>query len=345
MIHFSQEPRAKSQEPRAKSQEPRAKSQEPRAKSQEPRAKSQEPRAKSQEPRAKSQEPRAKSQEPRAKSQEPRAKSQEPRAKSQEPYYTSETVRLYLGDCLELLERLDANSVDLVFADPPYNLSNGGFTVKNGKRAEVHKGDWDQSKGIEADFNFHLSWIKAIERVLKPGGSFWISGTYHSIYQCGYALQRLGMPIVNEISWYKPNGAPNLSCRCFTASHESLIWARKQGKEKHTFNYQEMKNGHFPKDSLKKPNKQMRSVWSIPVPGSKEKTFGKHPTQKPLDLLRRIVAASSNKGDVVLDPFSGSGTTGVAALEQDRQYIGIELEKSYLDLSIQRIEEVLGGLL
>jgi site-specific DNA-methyltransferase (adenine-specific) len=172
--------------------------------------------------------------------------------------------------------------------------------------------------------------------VLKPNGTLWVSGKYHSIYQCGHALQSLGYHILNDISWFKPNASPNLSCRFFTASHETIIWARKEKKAKHTFNYQEMKNGNWPEDKLKKPNLQMRSVWSMGTPKPEEKKYGKHPTQKPLDLLKRIVLSSTNKGDVILDPFTGSSTTGIASVMHSRKFIGIDMEKNYLELSIKR---------
>jgi site-specific DNA-methyltransferase (adenine-specific) len=168
----------------------------------------------------------------------------------------------------------------------------------------------------------------------------WVSGTYHSIYQCGYALQSLGYHILNDISWFKPNASPNLSCRFFTASHETLIWARKDKKAKHTFNYDLMKNGNWPEDQLKKPNLQMRSVWAMGTPKGDEKKFGKHPTQKPLDLLKRVVLASTNENDVILDPFTGSSTTGIAAILNNRKFIGIDTEKKYLDLSIQRFQDI-----
>lgn len=176
--------------------------------------------------------------------------------------------------------------------------------------------------------------------MLKPNGTIWISGTYHSIYQCGLALEENKFHILNDIAWFKPNASPNLSCRFFTASHETLIWARKEQRAKHKFNYDLMKNGNWPEDQFKKPGLQMRSVWSINTPKPIEKKFGKHPTQKPVDLLRRIVLASTNKGDRILDPFTGSSTTGIAAHLLGRKFIGVDLEKQYLDLSIKRFEEL-----
>jgi len=257
-----------------------------------------------------------------------------------QPYYQSNNFTLYNADCMELLKEIPRNSVDMIFADPPYKLSNGGFTCHAGKRVSVNKGKWDASKGIEEDFQFHLNWIKACRRVLKPEGTIWISGTYHSIYACGFALQRAGLHILNDIAWYKPNASPNLSCRYFTASHETLIWARKSGDSKHTFHYKRMRNGSWHGDILKKSNKQMRSVWSINTPRPSEKRFGKHPTQKPIDLLRRIVLASTKRGDLIVDPFAGSSTTGLAAYMYGRKFIGVDIEKGYLELSMKRFREL-----
>ncbi|MBI4050009.1 MAG: site-specific DNA-methyltransferase [Candidatus Doudnabacteria bacterium] len=259
----------------------------------------------------------------------------------EKPYFSQNSFVLYHGDSLKILEQLPENSIDMIFADPPYNLSNGGFTVHAGRRVSVNKGEWDKSKGLKEDFNFHLNWIKACKRVLKPNGTLWISGTYHSIYACGFALQVEGFKILNDISWFKPNASPNLSGRYFTASHETLLWARKDPKGKHTFNYKLMKTGDWPDDFIKKPGKQMRSVWAIGTPKNGEKKLGKHPTQKPLDLLKRVVLASSNEGDIILDPFTGSSTTGLAAVQHGRKFIGIDTEKEYLDLSIKRFKDLI----
>jgi len=256
------------------------------------------------------------------------------------PYYEKEGFVLYNSDCLSLLTQLAENSVDMIFADPPYNLSNGGFTVHAGRMVSVNKGDWDKSKGFKDDYDFHYRWLEACKRVLKPNGTLWVSGTYHSIYQCGYALQSLGYHILNDIAWFKPNAAPNLSCRFFTASHETLIWARKDKKAKHIFNYNLMKCGNWPEDQLKKSGLQMRSVWSIGTPKPPEKKFGKHPTQKPIDLLQRIILASTNKGQIIVDPFTGSSTTGIASYFHGRKFIGIDTEQKFLDLSIKRFEEL-----
>jgi site-specific DNA-methyltransferase (adenine-specific) len=260
-----------------------------------------------------------------------------------EPFTDTALYKLYAGDCIETLNGLPEESVDLIFADPPYNLSNGGTSVHAGKRVSVDKGDWDKSAGPKEDFEFHLAWINACRRVLKKDGTIWISGTYHSIFACGYALQLLDYRILNDVAWFKPNAAPNLGCRMFTASHETLIWASKSKKSRHTFNYKEMREGDFPSDFLKKPGKQMRSVWSVTTPAKSEKVFGKHPTQKPLTLLERVILSSSNPGDLVLDPFAGSATTGIAALKHGRQFIGIDSNEDYLKtLALPRLEQISG---
>jgi len=254
------------------------------------------------------------------------------------PFYKSKDSVIFNEDCLEILNSIPENSIDMVFADPPYMLSNDGFTCQNGKMVNVNKGKWDKSKGFEEDTIFHNEWISACRRILKPEGTIWISGTYHSIYQCGYLLQKNNFHILNDIAWFKPNASPNLSCRFFTASHETIIWARKEKKAKHIFNYDEMKNGLFPEDKLKKENTQMRSVWSILTPRNGEKEHGKHPTQKPLELLKRIVLASTNENNIVLDPFCGSATTGVACrCYNNRYFIGIEIDKKYCDLARKRL--------
>lgn len=246
------------------------------------------------------------------------------------PYMTTKRSRLYLGDAVDTLNSLPAESVDMIFADPPYNLSNGGTTCHAGKRVSVNKASWDASRGIKGDFAFHMDWIQACKRALKSTGTIWISGTYHSIFSCGYALQLQNWHLLNDITWFKPNAAPNLACRMFTASHETLLWAKKNKNAKHYFDYEAMKFGSWEKDMLKKPDKQMRSVWAISGPTKEEKRFGKHPTQKPLALLDRIIAAACPPDGIVLDPFCGSGTTGVAALRRGHQFIGIDSDRYYL---------------
>ena len=240
-------------------------------------------------------------------------------------------VRLLKGDCVEILNRAREDSVDMIFADPPYFLSNGGITCHAGKMVSVNKGKWDKSKGIEENHKFTLEWLKACQRVLKPNGTIWVSGTTHIIYSIGFAMQELGYKILNDIIWYKRNAPPNLSCRYFTHSTEIVLWAAKNAKSKHYFDYQSMKKINN--------NKQMRNVWEMGSTQKEEKKFGKHPTQKPLELLKRIILASTKEGDLVLDPFCGSSTTGVAAMSLNRKYVGMDMEDEYLELSKKRLKE------
>lgn len=258
-----------------------------------------------------------------------------------EPVYSENNVTLYNADVLKALESLKEESVDMVFADPPYNLSNDGITCQNGEMVSVNKGDWDKSKGFEEDYLFHFRWIEACRRVLKPNGTIWISGTYHSIYLCGFALQKQNWSIINDVCWFKPNASPNISCRMFTASHETLVWAKKNRKAKHCFNYEEITHRDWKPDFLKRPHTQMRSVWSITSAKPSEKTYGRHPTQKPIELINRIIMASTNENDTVLDPFCGSGTTGVSAVRAARNFIGIDASIEYLqNLAIPRIKAI-----
>ena len=252
------------------------------------------------------------------------------------PYFTDNGFYLYLGDSLTVLSQFEPETFDLIFVDPPYFLSNGGVTCSSGKLVSVNKGDWDKSMGFEEDIKFTYSWLKACRRVLKENGSIWISGTLHAIYKIGYLLEKNNYDLINDIVWYKPNAPPNLSCKYFTHSHEIILWARKTDKSRHTFHYEKMKLWNNPKDKLKNKDKQMRSVWSIPLLPKAEKEFGKHPTQKPIELLNRIVSSSSNEGDCVLDPFLGSGTTGIVCNILKRKFIGIDNQKEYLDLAIRR---------
>jgi len=238
---------------------------------------------------------------------------------------------LLQGDCLEQLS-LFKFQFDMIFADPPYFLSNGGISVQAGKQVKVDKGDWDKSKGFEADNKFNLDWLAACREKLTPNGTIWISGTFHNIGSVEQALKSLGYHVLNMVTWQKTNPPPNLSCRYFTYSTEFVLWARKDKKAHHYFDYDLMKamnNGQ-----------QMRDVWRLPAIAPWEKSCGKHPTQKPLALLTRLILASTHEGDWVLDPFSGSSTTGIAANLFNRRYVGIEREKVYLDIAIARRREL-----
>ena len=187
--------------------------------------------------------------------------------------------------------------MDLIFADPPYFLSNDGITCHAGRMVSVNKGEWDRSRGPDANHEFNRAWLEACQRVLKPHGTIWVSGTAHIIHSVGFAMQQLAFKLLNDISWVKPNPPPNLSCRYFTHATETLIWAAKNKKSKHTYNYKLMRE--------LAGGKQMKSVWTIPAPDRDEKRFGKHPTQKPVALLEWIIQAASNPGDLVLDPVHG----------------------------------------
>jgi len=257
-------------------------------------------------------------------------------------YFGANDFLLFLGDSIKLSKKINENSIDMIFADPPYFLSNGGITCMSGRMVSVDKGEWDKSNGVEENFKFNLDWLRECRRILKKDGTIWISGTSHIIYSIGYAMQVLGYKILNDIIWYKRNAPPNLSCRYFTHSTEIILWAAKSNKSKHYFNYKQMKELN--------ENKQMRSIWNIEdndpenvweisAPGKKEKESGKHPTQKPEELLKRIVLASTRKGDIILDPFNGSGTTGIAAYKLDRKYVGIDNNKDFLNLAIKRFNK------
>ncbi|MBB4071393.1 DNA-methyltransferase [Canibacter oris] len=239
---------------------------------------------------------------------------------------------LILGDALSILKSLEPESVDMVFADPPYFLSGGTFSNSGGKMVPVHKGDWDIVDSVEHKHQFNREWIALVKRILKPNGTIWISGTLHNIYSVGMALEQEGFKILNNITWQKTNPPPNLSCRYFTHSTETILWARKSSKNaKHTYNYLDMKQ--------RNGGKQMKDVWQGPLTKASEKKHGKHPTQKPEYLLEQIILASTNPGDFILDPFVGSGTTCLVAKRLGRRYIGIDREKDFLNIAIKRLEE------
>ena len=251
--------------------------------------------------------------------------------KSLKPYFTDGYSVLYLSDVFPALEDMRSECVDMIFADPPYFLSNDGFSCSGGKRVSVNKGDWDKAETLEDKHNFNRTWIRLCRNILKPNGTIWITGTLHNIYSVGMALEQEGFKILNNITWQKTNPPPNLSCRYFTHSTETILWARRNDKySKHYFNYQLMKeiNG----------NRQMKDVWTGTLTPASEKTYGKHPAQKPLYILERIILASTHEGDVVLDPFCGSSTTGVACKKSGRKYIGIDNNLEYIELSIRRLK-------
>ncbi len=238
-------------------------------------------------------------------------------------------IRIYQGDCLDILAAMPPDCVDLIFADPPYFLSNNGITCHAGRMVSVNKGEWDRSRGADANHEFNRAWLAACQRVLKPNGTIWVSGTSHVIHSVGFAMQQLEFKLLNDISWVKPNPPPNLSCRYFTHATETIIWAAKNKKSRHKFNYALMKQTNG--------GKQMKSVWQIPPPEPWEKRFGKHPTQKPVALLKRVLLAASDEGDVVLDPFMGSGVTALLALRTSRRVIGVEMIEEWVMLAMRRL--------
>jgi site-specific DNA-methyltransferase (adenine-specific) len=340
------------------------------------------------------------SQLPSAKSGDPPSASfQLPTANLPRLVYHDDARRvwLYHGNSLELLDAIAAKypdgRFDCIFADPPYFLSNGGITCHAGKMVKVDKGDWDVSRGPELNHEFNTEWLRRCQRVLKPNGTIWVTGTHHVIFSIGYALQQLGFKILNDIAWEKPNPPPNLSCRYFTHSTETVLWAAKNEKSKHVFNYQEMRKvtgkqmktvwrknefnaetqraqrtqseneggagtplpaaapdaderrarsdapHHDSPDSQPSTNNpQLSSVWTLSAPGTDEKSFGKHPTQKPVALVERCLLASTNEGDLVLDPFLGNGTTAVASLRLKRGCVGVELDLHHVEMAARRAD-------
>ena len=243
--------------------------------------------------------------------------------------FRDDSALLIFGDALETLEQMPVEFVNVIFADPPYFLSNGGITCKGGKMTSVNKGDWDKISTLEEKHEFNRLWIKLCRKILKPNGTIWISGTLHNIYSVGMALEQAGFKIMNNITWQKTNPPPNLSCKYFTHSTETILWAKKNPSAKHFFNYALMKelNG----------GKQMKDVWTGTLTPPREKRFGKHPTQKPLYLLEKIILASTRAGDLVLDPFCGSGTTGVACKLLKRKFIGIDNNAEFIALAKERL--------
>lgn len=248
-------------------------------------------------------------------------------------YYKSQNrdFTLLHGDSVKLMGEFDFK-FDMIFADPPYFLSNGGISVQSGKVVCVDKGEWDKGGSLEHIDQFNEEWISACREHLKKDGTIWISGTYHNIFSVANKLTQLGFKILNVITWAKTNPPPNISCRYFTYSTEFVIWARKEKKVPHYYNYQLMKELN--------DDKQMTDVWRLPAIARWEKSQGKHPTQKPLALLTRIILASTKPGAWILDPFAGSGTTGIAANLLGRRFLGIDQEKQFLELSKARREEL-----
>ena len=248
-------------------------------------------------------------------------------------YFEESTFKLINNDTFDTLKQFDEKSFDMIFADPPYFLSNNGITCSSGKMVSVNKGIWDKALSVNDKYEFNRKWIHECYRILKDEGTIWISGTLHNIYSIGMALEEEGFKILNNITWQKTNPPPNLACKTFTHSTETILWARKDLKNiKYTFNYILMKEINN--------NKQMKDVWTTSLTKPSEKKCGKHPTQKPLEILDRIILASTKEKDLILDPFCGSSTTGISAVRLNRRYIGIDNEKEYIELSIRRYKKM-----
>lgn len=248
-------------------------------------------------------------------------------------YYKSPNNDFLLahGDTFQLLKDFSFK-FDMIFADPPYFLSNGGISLQSGKVVCVDKGEWDKGKTPDEMKEFNMEWLRLCRDKLKDNGTIWISGTYHNIFSVANCLTELGYKILNVITWQKTNPPVNISCRFFTYSTEFIIWARKCEKVAHKYNYELMKKLN--------DNKQMTDVWRLPAIGRWEKSCGKHPTQKPLSVLTRIILASTEEGDWILDPFSGSSTTGIAANLCGRRFAGIEQSEEFCQMSKARREEL-----
>lgn len=234
---------------------------------------------------------------------------------------------LYQGDCITIMKDLNEKTIDLIFADPPYFLSNGGLSINSGKIVSVDKGEWDKKTSYGSTEEFTYCWLKECHRILKEDGSIWVSGTNHNIFEVHKVMMTLGFKLINLVVWHKSDPPPLIYKNKFRFSHEMLIWAKKE--KKHYFNYDEM---------YKINNREMEDLWTIPAVQINEKEFGYHPTQKPLLLLNRIITATSRRGDIVLDPFMGSGTTCVSAILNDRKFIGIEQDEKHFRTAKARIE-------
>mgnify|MGYP000767112911 FL=1 len=249
------------------------------------------------------------------------------------PFYKSDNrdFTIVHGDCFDVLPQFDFK-FDMIFADPPYFLSNGGISFHAGKVVCVDKGDWDKGGTPESIMDFNRRWLSLCREKLKENGTIWISGTHHNIFSIANILTELGYKILNVITWAKTNPPPNVTCRFFTHSTEFIIWARKCPKVPHKYNYELMKAIN--------DGKQMTDVWRLPAIGRWEKSCGKHPTQKPLALLTRIILANTDEHDWIMDPFTGSSTTGIAANLCNRRFLGIDINKQFIELSRARRIEI-----
>lgn len=235
---------------------------------------------------------------------------------------------LYNNDCITIMKSFPNNKIDMIFADPPYFLSNGGLSIHSGKIVSVNKGEWDKVSNYDDISLFNYTWLSECYRILKVGGTIWVSGTMHNIFDVEKNLKKIGFKIINIIIWRKIDPPPLIYKNKFRFSYEFIIWASK-GKNK-TFNYDNM---------FVINNSEMTDVWDLPAVSMSEKKYGYHPTQKPECLLERIIIASTNEKDIVLDPFMGSGTTGSVAKRLNRYFIGIEKDTNYFNIAKQRINQ------
>ncbi|MCL2566910.1 MAG: site-specific DNA-methyltransferase [Alphaproteobacteria bacterium] len=251
-------------------------------------------------------------------------------------FYEDDNTCLYCGDSLKILKKIEDNSIDVIFADPPYNMQLRGdlFRPDQSKVLGVGDSSWDYFDSFKDYDDFSLAWLKEVKRVLKEDGTLWVIGSYHNIFRIGKIIQDLDFWILNDIIWAKSNPMPNFKGTRFTNAHETLLWCSQGKDSKYHFHYHSMK--------ILNDDKQMTSIWDMPICSGNERirTDGKtlHPTQKPVDLLNRVLLASTKIGDIVLDPFLGSGTTGVAAKMLGRKFIGIDKETTYLEIALERIK-------
>jgi site-specific DNA-methyltransferase (adenine-specific) len=254
------------------------------------------------------------------------------------PFYFDITskIKLYHLDTFSFFSNIPDSCVDLIFADPPYFLSSGGITCCSGKKVSVNKGAWDKSRKIEDVHAFNKKWLLESKRILKKNGSIWVCGTFHNIFSVGFALQELEFKILNNVVWEKKDPPPNLTQKYFTHSSEHLIWASKTKLSKHTFNYDRLKT-----ISDGEPMKSVwRDIWKMSSTNKSEKKFGKHPTQKPEEVVKRVIIASSSINDLVFDPFCGSGTTGVVCKKLNRKFVGIDNNIEYLNIAKKRLTSI-----
>lgn len=243
------------------------------------------------------------------------------------PYFKGKDFTLYNGDCFEILKKLPKHSFNMIFADPPYFLTDNGITCRSGKEIKKKENPWDKPKTVQEKIAYNKKWIALCKSLLTSDGTIFISGTFHNIYTIGVALEINGFDIINNITWIKRNPPPNISCRSLKHSTETILWAKVK-KTKHKFNYPLMKTYNN--------NKQMNDIFFTSLTKPSERKEGKHPTQKPLDLLKMILDCATNEGDLVLDPFNGSGTTGIACVVKNRKYIGIDNVNEYLEITKKR---------